>query len=143
MPDASHAGLVLFDGIGMVATAVPAKLFVPTLPAYDGVTTRGVLLFDEGGIVNLSSGGKIPSISNYPSSGHAEIEAAFGIRRTESTGGMLWHNNTDGTCGLCNNMASTVLPEDAVLDVYPPTNAVAKGRGGMPPQEPTSATRAL
>ena len=81
MTDASHAGLVLFDGIGMVAPAVPAKLFVPTLPAYDGVTTRGVLLFDEGGIVNLSSGGKIPSISNYPSSGHAEIEAAFGIRQ--------------------------------------------------------------
>ncbi len=38
--------------------------------------------------------------------------------------GTLYHNNTNGTCGFCNNMTSTFLPEGATLTVIPPANAI-------------------
>ena len=36
----------------------------------------------------------------------------------------LYHNNVNGTCGFCNNMTSTFLPEGSTLTVVPPANAV-------------------
>ena len=36
----------------------------------------------------------------------------------------LYHNNTNGTCGVCDGMTSTFLPEEATLTVVPPANAV-------------------
>lgn len=37
----------------------------------------------------------------------------------------VYHNNTNGTCGYCNTMTATFLPEGATLTVVPPKNAVA------------------
>lgn len=37
----------------------------------------------------------------------------------------LYHNNTNGTCGWCNNMTPTFLQEGSTLKVVPPANAVA------------------
>lgn len=37
----------------------------------------------------------------------------------------LYHNNTNGTCGFCDSMTSTFLPEGATLTVIPPAAAVS------------------
>jgi hypothetical protein len=39
---------------------------------------------------------------------------------------VVYHNNTDGTCGACNSQVETLLPKDAVLWVFPPPDAIAK-----------------
>jgi hypothetical protein len=38
--------------------------------------------------------------------------------------GIVFHNNTNGTCGYCDTMLSTLLPEGANMRVIPPSNAV-------------------
>jgi hypothetical protein len=48
------------------------------------------------------------------------------MRENGSTGGVLYHNNTDGTCGWCNSQIERLLPKDAELLVIPPADAVAK-----------------
>jgi len=114
------------------------------LPKYDGKTTYGVLITNEGNAVPLQSGQASPLYSNYPPASHVEGKAAIWIRENGSAGGVLYHNNTGGTCGFCNSQIRTLLPEGARLRVVPPGNAAAKnsranesptdytGNGAMP-----------
>jgi len=96
----------------------------PHLPDYDGATTQGVLVTNEGASYPLSSGGPTP-YPNYPAGSHVEGHAAITIRETSSTGGTVYHNNPSGTCNFCHNMVPTLLPEGANLNVVPPANAAA------------------
>jgi hypothetical protein len=105
------------------------------LPKYDGKTTYGVLVTNEGHIVPLQSADASPLYSNYIPAAHVEGKAAIWIREHDSTGGMLYHNNTDGTCGYCNSQIKRLLPKDTRLLVIPPADAVAKKRGAT--QVPT------
>ena len=73
----------------------------------------------------LESAGANPSYSNYQAAGHVEGKAALEIRQTGSSGGTVYHNNPNGTCGFCNGQIETLLPEGAQLQVVPPANAVA------------------
>jgi hypothetical protein len=43
-----------------------------------------------------------------------------------SSGGVLYHNNPEGTCGFCNAQMATILPKGANLWVVPPADAIAK-----------------
>ena len=43
----------------------------------------------------------------------------------------LYHNNTNGTCGVCDSMTSTFLPEGATLTIVPPANAVPNNSGAV------------
>ena len=108
----------------------------PALPAYDGKITHGILITNEGDTVYFTSGDTDPLYKNYPNAGHVEGKAALYIRTNNSTGGVLFHNNIDGTCSYCDTMTETLLPEEAQLDVYPPENAMAKKRGAQ--ASPTS-----
>jgi hypothetical protein len=96
------------------------------LPEYDQDTTYGVLITNEGDVVPLKDGGTSTFYSNYTPAGHVEGKAAIWIREHNSTGGVVYHNNTDGTCGFCNSMLTTLLPYKTPLRVVPPSNAVAK-----------------
>ena len=96
------------------------------LPEYDGKTTFGVLITNEGDVVPLRSPGASPLYNNYSPAGHVEGKAAIWIRQNNSTGGVVYHNNTDGTCGFCNSMLTTLLPYKSLLRVVPPRSAVAK-----------------
>jgi hypothetical protein len=96
------------------------------LPKYDGKTTYGVLITNEGEVVPLQSAERSPLYSNYPPAGHVEGKAAIWIREHGSSGGVLYHNNTDGTCGFCNSQIRTLLPKGSHLRVVPPRDAVAK-----------------
>jgi hypothetical protein len=88
--------------------------------------TYGVLITNEGDVVLLKSADPSPLYKNYPPAGHVEGKAAVWIREHGSTGGVVYHTNTGGTCGLCNNQIETLLPKDATLSVYPPRDAIAK-----------------
>jgi SCP1.201-like deaminase len=79
--------------------------------------------------VPLQSGEKDLRYSNYPPSGHVEGKAAIWIGDHGSTGGVVYHNNTDGICGFCNSQVKTLSPLKKKLLVVPPTDAVAKKRG--------------
>jgi hypothetical protein len=97
------------------------------LPKYqEGEPTYGVLVTNEGDVVLLQSAKRNPLYRNYVPSGHVEGKAALWIREHGSSGGVVYHNNTDGTCGFCNSQLETLLPKDAVLWVFPPQDAVAK-----------------
>jgi hypothetical protein len=98
------------------------------LPKFDGTTTYGVLISNEGEIVPLQSSDRNPRYSNYPPAGHVEGKAAIWIREHGSTGGVVYHNNTDGTCGRCNSQLERLLPEDVRVWIVPPAEAVAKNR---------------
>jgi hypothetical protein len=98
---------------------------VPQLPAFNGETTQGVLVTNEGQIVPLESGNTNPIYGNYASAGHVEGKAAIWIRENGSTGGTVYHNNLNGTCGFCNSQIPTLLPEGSTLQVVPPEGAVA------------------
>jgi hypothetical protein len=100
------------------------------LPKYDDETTYGVLITNEGNVVPLQSGPP-RSFVNYPPSKHVEGKGAIWIRENGSSGGVLYHNNTDGTCGFCNAQLERLLPSNAALDVVPPTNAVPKNAKAM------------
>jgi hypothetical protein len=51
------------------------------------------------------------------------------LRDNNSSGGTIYHNNTDGTCGFCNSQVETLLPNNAILFGVPPFDAIAKKRG--------------
>jgi RHS repeat-associated protein len=95
----------------------------PELPAFDGKTTQGILVLNEGKEIPLSSGN--PVLPTYVASGHVEGKAALAIAEEGSTGGTLYHNNTNGTCGYCHAQIETLLPHNTTLNVSPPENAVA------------------
>jgi hypothetical protein len=57
---------------------------------------------------------------------HVEGKGAIWIRENGSSGGVVFHNNTDGTCGLCDAQLERLLPSKSVLDVLPPPDAVPK-----------------
>jgi hypothetical protein len=81
---------------------------------------------NEGEQVELGSGSPDPQFRNYPAASHVEGKAAVHLRRQESTGGTVYHNNTDGTCPYCHSMLRTLLPEGAILAVVPPPDAKPK-----------------
>lgn len=47
------------------------------------------------------------------------------MRENQSSGGTVYHNNTNGTCGFCNGQVETLLEEGTTMSVVPPENAVA------------------
>jgi hypothetical protein len=94
------------------------------LPEYTGPTS-GVLFTNEGRIVRLRSGVPNPAYRNYPSAKHAEGKAAIWLRENDSSGGVLFHNNPEGTCGFCDLQARTLLPKNTTLRVIPPADAAA------------------
>ncbi len=98
------------------------------LPSYDGKTTHGILVTNEGEVIRLSSGGKQAPYANYkaPAAAHVEGKAAIWIRENGSSGGTVYHNNTDGTCGYCNSQVKSLLPKGVELKIVPPADAVAK-----------------
>lgn len=95
------------------------------MPIYDGETTRGTLVTNEGHVVPLESGTRPPGYSNYESAAHVEGQAAIFIRENNSTGGVVYHNNPNGTCGYCNSHVPTLLPEGAQMVVVPPEGSRA------------------
>jgi hypothetical protein len=95
------------------------------LPKFDGETTYGVLITNEGNVVPLRSG-QSGRFWNYPSAKHVEGKAAIWIGENGSSGGVVYHNNADGTCGFCNTQIRRLLPKQARLDVVSPSDAVAK-----------------
>lgn len=103
----------------------PDPLVRPKLPPFNGKATEGVLITNEGKVIPLQSGGGNPAYGNYAASGHVEGKAAILIRESESSGGVVYHNNPNGTCGFCNSQVETLLPEGAKLRVVPPENAIA------------------
>jgi hypothetical protein len=101
------------------------------LPKYDGKTSYGVLITNEGNVVQFQSA-RPGSFRNYPAAKHVEGKAAIWIRENGSTGGVLYHNNRDGTCGFCNAHLRTLLPQGARLRVVPPRDAIAKDAWARP-----------
>ena len=96
------------------------------LPKYDKKTTYGVLITNEGDVVPLQSADAIPLYKKYIPASHVEGKAAIWLGDYGSSGGAVYHNNTDGTCGWCNSMLRTLLPNKVNLKVFPPQDAVAK-----------------
>ena len=95
------------------------------LPAFDGKTTHGILVLDDGTQVELVSGNGDPRYRNYRNNGHVEQKAALYMRENNKSNAKVYHNNTNGTCGFCNTMTSTFLPKGATLTVVPPADASA------------------
>jgi len=95
------------------------------LPEFDDVTTQAVLITPDGETVCFSSGDRDPKYNNYANNGHTEQKAAMYMGQNDILEGVLYHNNTNGTCGWCNTMTATFLDEGSSLTVVPPTNAVA------------------
>ncbi len=93
------------------------------LPEFDGVTTHSILITNEGRVIPFQSG-NASTRYRYSSIGHTEAEASIWIRENGSRGGTIYHNNTNGTCSFCHAHIETLLPENAVLNVFPPRNAV-------------------
>jgi RHS repeat-associated protein len=113
-----------------VFATVPVR---PTLPPFDGRTTHGVLVTNQGRVISLQSGNPNPAFANYPAAGHCEGQAAIWIRQNSSTGGVVYHNNPNGTCGFCHAQVPTLLPEGATLSVVPPAGAVPPPRWHINP----------
>lgn len=105
----------------MMAEAATGR---PRLPEFDG-TTRGVLVTNEGAVIPLESGALHPNYLNYPASAHVEGRAAIAIRESGASGGTVYHNHPNGTCGLCHAHIPTLLPEGVPMRVVPPANAAA------------------
>jgi RHS repeat-associated protein len=137
-PIGLHGGINLYqygisatrwiDPLGLAGVPVPYQPPPYPLPAFDGTTTEGVLVTNEGAVVPLKSGGADPRFANYVAASHVEGKAAVVIRETGSTGGTVWHNNPGGQCNYCNNMVETLLPENVKLTTVPPEGAVAPNR---------------
>jgi hypothetical protein len=122
------------DALRAGGSRIPA-IISAALPKYDDETTYGVLITNEGDVVPLRSADPSSFYNNYIPAGHVEGKAAIWIREHGSTGGVLYHNNTGGTCGYCNSQIERLLPKDAELLVIPPADAIAKKRGAT--QDPT------
>jgi hypothetical protein len=82
------------------------------------------LITNEGEVISLQSGNASPTYANYPAALHVEGKAAIAIRESGSSGGVVYHNNPNGTCGFCNSQVPTLLPEGAELTVIPPAGTV-------------------
>jgi hypothetical protein len=108
----------------------------PPLPEFDGKTTHGLLITNEGNVEELKSGAPDPRYANYEAAGHVEGMAAIRIRELGSSGGVVFHNNTDGTCWYCQSHIGTLLPEGATLLSIPPKGAVAKNLKAQPRPRP-------
>lgn len=93
-----------------------------TLPGFNGKVTQGVLVTQNGSVVELTSGG--PSQYSNVSATHVEGKAAVYMRENGITEGTVYHNNTNGTCGYCNSGLPVLLPEGSTLTVVPPVDAV-------------------
>jgi RHS repeat-associated protein len=121
-------GLEELSGMGLAdpveVPAAPVGPTVPELPAFDEKTTHGVLITNEGEVVPLQSGSASPTYANYPAASHVEGKAAIVIRESSSSGGVVYHNNPNGTCSFCNSQVPTLLPEGAELRVVPPAGTV-------------------
>ena len=87
------------------------------------------------GFFELESGSPDPRY-DYPAGKHAEGKAAILIRDTKSTGGVLFHNNPNGTCAGCNSNLPYLLPEGARLWVVPPADAKAPNKWWKDKPEP-------
>jgi hypothetical protein len=107
------------------------KAISAALPKYDGKTTYGILITNEGDVVPLQSADADPLFNNYVSAGHVEGKAALWMRDHGSTGGVLYHNNTGGTCAFCNSQLETLLQKVSNLLIIPPADAVATKRGAV------------
>ena len=95
------------------------------LPEYDGKTTYGVLILDDGTQVPFSSGNANPNYKNYIPASHVEGKSAIYMLENGINNGTVFHNNTDGTCPYCDKMLPTLLEEGSRLTVVPPANANA------------------
>ena len=109
----------------MIAESSESDRNTINLPEYDGKTTHGILVLDDGTQIKLVSGNGDPRYTNYRNNGHVEQKAALYMRENNISNATVYHNNTNGTCGYCNTMTATFLPEGATLTVVPPKNAVA------------------
>ena len=95
------------------------------LPEYDGKTTHGVLVLEDGTQIPFSSGNANPDYKNYIPASHVEGKSAIYMRENNINKGTVFHNNTDGTCPYCDKMLPTLLEEGSSLTVIPPENASA------------------
>ena len=95
------------------------------LPEYDGKTTHGVLVLDDGTQVPFSSGNANPNYKNYIPASHVEGKSAIYMRENGINNGTVFHNNTDRTCPYCDKMLPTLLEEGSTLTVVPLANARA------------------
>lgn len=95
------------------------------LSKYDGKTTHGVLVLDDGTQIPFSSGNANPEYKNYISASHVEGKSAIYMRENGVNKATVFHNNTDGICPYCDKMLPTLLEEGASLKVVPPSNASA------------------
>ncbi len=102
-----------------------AEKVCPELPAYDGKTTHGVFVTPNGEQIPFSSGNPNPFYKNYIPASHVEGKSAIYMREKGISRGVIYHNNTDGTCPYCDKMLSTLLEEGSVLEVIPPANSKA------------------
>jgi hypothetical protein len=100
----------------------------PPLPEFDGKTTHGLLITNEGDAYPLQSGDPDPRYANYKAARHVEGKAALKIRELGSSGGIVYHNHPKGTCGYCQTHLEILLPEGATLLSVPPRGAVPKKR---------------
>ncbi len=99
------------------------------LPPYDGKTTYGVLILDDGKQYSFNSGKPDPIYRNYIPASHVEGKAAIYMRENKIQSGTVYHNNTDGTCPYCDKMLPTLLEKDSTLKVVPPQNATSSKKG--------------
>ncbi|HLH96386.1 MAG TPA: DddA-like double-stranded DNA deaminase toxin [Xanthobacteraceae bacterium] len=131
------------DGIQMAlatGSGLPEAVSA-VLPKFDGKNTYGILITDEGDVVPLKNGNPSPLYRTYSSAGHVEGQAAIWMREHGSTGGVLYQNNTGGTCGRCNGQINTLLPEESLLSVFSPEGSMPKNawaRVNPPPYKGTS-----
>jgi hypothetical protein len=127
--NSDDAGRVVRDFKGMPEAfmGMAGTLRSPTLslPKFDGKTS-GILFTNEGRIIELKSGAADPAYKNYPAAKHAEGKAAIWIRENGSSGGVVFHNNPNGTCRGCNSNIPTLLPEEATLHTLPEAGAMAR-----------------
>jgi hypothetical protein len=102
----------------------------PTLPAFDGRTTHGVIVpidRPELGHVPMSSGNANGVKMPYGyADGHGETNTAIWMRNNNVKEALYYHNNPNGICGGCDNFIPSYLAEGSVLHVVSPPNAVPK-----------------
>lgn len=110
------AGLVNYKSNGFMSRGSNTI----SLPEYDGKTTHGVLFLDDGTQIRLTSGNGDTRYTNYRNNGHVEQKSALYMRENNISNATVYHNNTNGTCGYCNTMTATFLPEGVTLTVVPP-----------------------
>lgn len=79
----------------------------------------------DGQTVPLISGNADPNYKYYIPASHVEGKSAIYMRENGIESGVVYHNNTDGTCPYCDKMLPTLLEEGSTLTSVPPSNASA------------------